>query len=117
VQSHFPFFLSRFTSRIEDPAEVCVRPETLKVAIPSLRNIADQASKRLTLGSENTRKGPSLDYAYSRPYQTGDSMRRLDHRASSRYGEPMSKVFEGVEQIRRDKVYLIVHLSLADFKD
>lgn len=116
VQTYFPFFLSRFTSRVEIPAKVYVLPETLKVAIPSLRNIADQASKRLTLGSENTRKGPSLDYAYSRPYQTGDSMRRLDHRASSRYGEPMSKVFEGVEQIRRDKVYLIVDLSLADFK-
>lgn len=116
VQSYFPFFLNRFTARVGDSAEVHVLPVTLKVAIPSLRNIADQASKRLSLGSDNTRKGPSLDYAYSRPYQTGDSMRRLDHRASSRYGEPMSKVFEGVEQIRRDKVYLIVDLSLADFK-
>jgi len=116
VQTYFPFFLTRFTTREVASAEVYVLPETLKAAIPSLRNIADQASKRLTLGNENTRKGPSLDYAYSRPYQTGDSMRRLDHRASSRYGEPMSKVFEGVEQIRRDKVYLIVDLSLADFK-
>lgn len=116
VQTYFPFFLSRFTTRVEEAAEVYVLPQTLKAAIPSLRNIADKASKRLTLGSENIRKGPSLDYAYSRPYQTGDSMRRLDHRASSRYGEPMSKVFEGVEQIRRDKVYLIVDLSLADFK-
>jgi uncharacterized protein (DUF58 family) len=43
-------------------------------------------------------------------------MRRLDHRASSRYGEPMSKVFEGVEQIRRDKVYLVVDLSLTNFQ-
>jgi len=116
VQSYFPFFLTRFTTRFEASADVFVLPETLKAAIPSLRNIADQASKQLTLGNESTRKGPSLDYAYSRPYQTGDSMRRLDHRASSRYGEPMSKVFEGVEQIRRDKVYLIVDLSLAEFK-
>ena len=116
VQTYFPFFLTRLTTRIIDAADVYVLPETLKVSIPSLRNIADQATKRLTLGSENTRKGPSLDYAYSRPYQTGDSMRRLDHRASSRYGEPMSKVFEGVEQIRRDKVYLVIDLSLADFQ-
>lgn len=116
VQSYFPFFLTRFTARVEEAFEVYVLPETLQVPIPSLRNIADQATKRLTLGSENTRKGPSLDYSYSRPYQTGDSMRRLDHRASSRYGEPMSKVFEGVEQIRRDKVYLIVDLSLAQFQ-
>lgn len=115
VQTYFPFFLTRFTTRVEESVDVYVLPETLKVTIPSLRNIAEQASKRLTLGSESTRKGPSLDYAYSRPYQTGDSMRRLDHRASSRYGEPMSKVFEGVEQIRRDKVYLVVDLSLADF--
>jgi uncharacterized protein (DUF58 family) len=116
VQTYFPFFLTRFTTRVEESVDVYVLPETLKVTIPSLRNIAEQASKHLTLGSESTRKGPSLDYAYSRPYQTGDSMRRLDHRASSRYGEPMSKVFEGVEQIRRDKVYLVVDLSLADFK-
>jgi len=116
VQTYFPFFLTRFTTRVEESVDVYVLPETLKVTIPSLRNIAEQASKRLTLGSESSRQGPSLDYAYSRPYQTGDSMRRLDHRASSRYDEPMSKVFEGVEQIRRDKVYLVVDLSLADFK-
>mgnify|MGYP003672839146 CR=1 FL=1 len=116
IQSYFPFFLTRSTARVEAAADIYVLPETLRVSIPSLRNIADQASKRLTMGSENTRMGPSLDYAYSRPYQTGDSMRRLDHRASSRYGEPMSKVFEGVEQIRRDKVYLIVDLSLKEFQ-
>jgi uncharacterized protein (DUF58 family) len=116
VQTYFPFFLTRFTTRVEESLDVYVLPEALKFAIPSLRNIVEQASKRLTLGNESTRKGPSLDYAYSRPYQTGDSMRRLDHRASSRYGEPMSKVFEGVEQIRRDKVYLIVDLSLGDFE-
>lgn len=115
VQSYFPFFLTRFTARLAAAAEVYILPETLRQAIPSLRNVAEKASKRLTMGSEKQRKGPSLDYAYSRPYQTGDSMRRLDHRASSRYGEPMSKLFEGVEQIRRDQVYLIVDLSLADF--
>jgi len=115
VQSYFPFFLNRFTARLTAAFDVYVLPETLDLAIPSLRNIAEKASKRLTLGSDKQRKGPSLDYAYSRPYQTGDSMRRLDHRASSRYGEPMSKLFEGVEEIRRDKVFLIVDLSLADF--
>jgi uncharacterized protein (DUF58 family) len=116
VQTYFPFFLTRFTTRIEESADVHVLPEALKVTIPSLRNIAEQASKHLIFGNESVRKGPSLDYAYSRPYQTGDSMRRLDHCASSRYGEPMSKVFEGVEQIRPDKVCLIVDLSLAGFK-
>jgi uncharacterized protein (DUF58 family) len=116
IQTYFPFFLTRFTSRVQKAAQVYVLPETLKATIPSLRHVADLASRHLTLGSDNTRKGPSLDYAYSRPYQTGDSMRRLDHRASSRYGEPMSKVFEGVEQVRRDKVHLIVDLSLAQFQ-
>jgi uncharacterized protein (DUF58 family) len=116
VQTYFPFFLTRFTTRIEESVDVYILPKALQVTTPSLRNIAEQASKRLAFGDESTRKGPSLDYAHSRPYQTGDSMRRLDHRASSRFGEPMSKVFEGVEQIRRDKVYLIVDLSLGDFK-
>ncbi len=116
VQSYFPFFLTRFTQRIREDAEIYVLPPTLLVAVPSLRHIAEQASKRLTQGSDNARKGPSLEYAYSRQYQTGDSLRRLDQRASSRHGEPMSKIFEGVDEIRRDKVYLIVDLTLRDFQ-
>lgn len=116
VQSYFPFFLTRFTVRVKAPTDVYVLPATLQISLPSLRHITEQASKRLTLGTDNSRKGPSLEYAFSRQYQTGDSLRRLDHRASSRLGEPMSKVFEGAEEIRRDKVYLIVDLSLATFE-
>ncbi len=116
VQSYFPFFLSRHSQRLEDTAEVYVLPPGLKVAVPSLRHIAEQASKRMAQGSGNARRGAALEYAYSRQYQTGDSLRRLDHRASSRRGEPMSKVFEGADEIRRDKVYLLVDLTLADFE-
>ncbi|MDA1372342.1 MAG: DUF58 domain-containing protein [Proteobacteria bacterium] len=116
VQSYFPFFLTRFTVRCLVPKEVYVLPETLPVTIPSLRHIAEQASKRLTMGTDNARKGPSLEYAYSRQYATGDALRRLDHRASSRRGEPMSKVFEGADEIRRDKVHLIVDLTLQEFQ-
>lgn len=115
VQSYFPFFLTRFTRRVNCDTRVYVLPPCLNVSIPSLRQLAEQASKQLTLGYENTRQGPALEYSYSRPYQTGDSLRRLDHRASSRYGEPMSKVFEGSEEIRRDQVYLIVDLTLENF--
>lgn len=115
VQSYFPFFLTRFTQRVLAEAEVYVLPAPLKVAVPSLRKVAEQASKRLKAGSDTARKGPSLDYAYSRPYQTGDSLRRLDHRAGSRLGQPMSKIFEGADEIRRDQVYLIVDLSLKHF--
>jgi|TARA_B100000315_G_scaffold179627_1_gene168396 uncharacterized protein (DUF58 family) len=116
VQSYFPFFLTRFTVRVEAPRDVYVLPPTLPTSLPSLRHIAEQAGKRLTLGSDNSRKGPSLEYAFSRQYQTGDSLRRLDHRAGSRIGEPMSKVFEGSDEIRRDKVYLMVDLSLLSFE-
>ncbi|MEQ8314808.1 MAG: DUF58 domain-containing protein [Gammaproteobacteria bacterium] len=115
IQSYFPFFLTRFTQRVATEATVYVLPARLNIALPSLRQLAEQASKQLTLGYENTRQGPALEYSYSRPYQTGDSLRRLDHRASSRYGEPMSKVFEGAEEIRRDQVYLMVDLTLQDF--
>lgn len=116
VQSYFPFFLTRFTQRIDLAFKVNVLPATLPVNVPSLRRIADLASKRMTLGTDNARKGPSLEYAYSRHYQTGDSLRRLDHRASSRQGKPMSKVFEGADEIRRDQVHLIVDLTLQDFE-
>lgn len=115
VQSYFPFFLTRFTQRLDAPCKVNVLPATLPINVPSLRRIADLASKRLTLGTDNARKGPSLEYAFSRHYQTGDSLRRLDHRASSRQGKPMSKVFEGADEIRRDQVHLIVDLTLLDF--
>lgn len=116
IQSYFPYFLTRFTQRVPSEHCVYVLPPALQLVLPSLRKLADQASKRLTLGSENMRQGPALEYAYSRPYQTGDSLRRLDHRASSRYGEPMSKVFEGAEEIRRDKVYLMLDLTLEEFQ-
>ncbi len=116
VQSYFPFFLTRFTQRVASEQTVYVLPPALELVLPSLRKLADQASKRLTLGDQNMRQGPALEYAYSRPYQTGDSLRRLDHRASSRYGEPMSKVFEGAEEIRRDQVYLMLDLTLEDFQ-
>ena len=116
VQSYFPFFLTRHSAKIKNLAEVYVLPSTLKVNLPSLRHIAEQASKRMTLGSDNARKGTALEYAYSRQYQTGDSIRRLDHRASSRRGEPMSKIFEGADEIRRDQVYVVVDLTLAHFE-
>lgn len=115
VQSYFPFFLTRFTQRLSAPAEIEVLPQSLAAPIPSLRQVADSASKRLRLGADTARKGPSLEYSHSRQYQTGDSLRRLDHRASSRLNKPMSKVFEGADMIRRDQVYLIVDLSLRNF--
>ena len=116
VQSYFPFFLTRFTQRITAPAEIYVLPERLNVGVPSLRQVAEQATRRLKLGTDNNKKGPSLEYSHSRQYQMGDSLRRLDHRAGSRLGQPMSKVFEGAQEIRRDQVYLVVDLSLAFFQ-
>lgn len=115
VDSYFPFFLTRYTRRLSAPCEISILPETLNTPVPSLRKVAEQASKRLDLGTSSTRKGPSLEYSHSRQYQVGDSLRRLDHRAGSRLGQPMTKIFEGSEEVRRDQVYLVVDLSLADF--
>lgn len=115
VQTYFPFFLTRFTSRSLETAHVYVLPESLPVSIPSLRHIADTASKRLKTGSD-AQQGPALEYTHSRQYQTGDPLRRLDHRASSRRGEPMSKIFEGADEIRRDQVHIMVDLTLDDFQ-
>jgi uncharacterized protein (DUF58 family) len=57
VQSYFPFFLSRHSQRLEDTAEVYVLPPGLKGAVPSLRHIAEQASKRMAQGSDNAGRG------------------------------------------------------------
>lgn len=116
VQSYFPFFLNRFTQQIRAPGELYVLPEPLQATVPSLRQVADLASKRLRLGSDASKKGPSLEYSHSRPYETGDSLRRLDHRASSRLSTAMSKIYQGAEELRRDQVHLIVDLSLQNFQ-
>ena len=57
LQSYFPFFLSRHSQRLEDTAEVYVLPPGLKGAVPSLRHIAGQASKRMAQGSDNAGRG------------------------------------------------------------
>jgi|GEM_PF-679002 len=115
VQSYFPFFLTRFTQRQLASSEIFILPPALQLTVPSLRQVAEQASKRMKLGTDNSKKGPSLEYSHSRQYEIGDSLRRLDHRAGSRLGKPMSKIFEGADEIRRDKVYLMIDLSLQPF--
>src|SRR5262249_28285085 len=58
----------------------------------------------------STRVGHGLEYAASRPYQPGDSPRRLDWRLTSLRRQPYTRVQEA---LRRVNVFLVVDTSAS----
>ncbi len=113
VDAYYPFFLTRTSQRYELDQELNVLPASIKVELPSLRLLSDQAAKSVNFGSDKGRRERALDYVYSRAYQTGDMPSRLDRRASARRGEPMSKIYHGALKLNPEGLVLIVDLSLA----
>jgi hypothetical protein len=116
VQSFFPFFLTRACSKMHSRATVFIMPTPLNAQLPPLRHMAERTMEKKAAGLRQGRAIDSHEYAYSRQFQTGDSVRRIDQRASGRRGEPMSKVFEGVSRNRLDRLHIIVDTSLRSFK-
>ena len=113
VDAYYPFFLTRTSQRCPLDQELNVLPASIKVDLPSLRLLSDQAAKSVNFGSDKGRRERALDYVYSRTYQSGDMPSRLDRRASARRGEPMSKVYHGALKLNPEGLVLIVDLSLA----
>jgi uncharacterized protein (DUF58 family) len=77
----------------ELPGEMLVRPRMVPVRMPP--------SPAAPLGSSRTRSSLFTDpsrYAGVRPYQPGDSMRRIHWRAMARTGEPVSRRYEPVNE-------------------
>ncbi len=116
IQSYYPFFLSRHTQKATSHFDLYVLPQTLNVALPPLRQVVEMASANSASGRNEGRNTQSLEYVYSRQYQNGDSLKRLDHRAGGRRGEPMSKVFQGADQTHLESVYLVIDTSIRKFK-
>lgn len=70
-----------------------------------IRRLADDL---LTGADASTRVGAGIEYAESRPYVPGDSLRRLDWRLTARRQRPYSRQFEA---LRRVGVFIVVDTS------
>lgn len=63
----------------------------------------------LALGADpSVRIGAGIEYAQSRPYRPGDSIRRMDWRITARKGEPYSREYE---ELHRTPFYIVVDTS------
>ncbi|MBI1190380.1 MAG: DUF58 domain-containing protein [Tepidisphaera sp.] len=72
-----------------------------------VRRLADD----IAFGADNSLfMGGGLEYAASRPYQPGDSVRLLDWRLSARTGKPFIKEYEA---LKRTSVYVVVDTSAS----
>ena len=115
VETYFPFFVTRALQRLDVPQEVAVLPSPYRGALPSLRQLAQQAADTVNFGSHAGGRERALDYLYSRPFQGGDSIRRLDQRASARRGEPLTKVYDGTALVKPEGLALILDTAVARF--
>lgn len=112
VQSYFPFHLTRATARLELPAELCVLPPPPAFDLPPLRTLAADLAG---LGAQRARFKEGTEYQESRPFQTGDSPLRLDHRASARRGALYTRVHRGRERYVPGGLALVIEPSLAGY--
>ena len=113
AHSFFPLFLTRSTVGAALPLELPVLPPPLPVSLPPLRELA---ARCLKTGAHAARSSTgALEYAHTRPYQIGDPSTRLDHRASARRGELMSRVFRGGSELHADGIAICCDTAVAGF--
>lgn len=112
VHSFFPLFLTRSTVGVALPLDLPVLPPPLPVSLPPLRELAARCLKH---GVQAARTAGALEYAHTRPYQVGDPSTRLDHRASARRGELMSRVFRSGSELHADGIAICCDTAVAGF--
>lgn len=112
VQSYFPYHLTRATTRLGLPGELCVLPPPPPFDLPPLRTLAADLAG---LGAQRARLREGTEYQESRPFQSGDSPLRLDHRASARRGALYTRVHRGSERYVPGGLALVVEPSLYGY--
>lgn len=112
VQSYFPFHLTRATTRLAQTRELCVLPAPPAFDLPPLRTLAADLAG---LGAQRARFKEGTEYQESRPFQTGDSPLRLDHRASARRGALYTRVHRGSERYVPGGIALVLEPSLGGY--
>lgn len=112
LHSAWPLFLTRLTAGGALPLELPVLPPPLAVSLPPLRELA---ARCLKTGVHAARASGAIEYTHTRAYQMGDPATRLDHRASARRGELMSRVFRGGSELRADGIAIVCDTAVAGF--
>lgn len=112
LHSAYPLFLTRLTGGGALPLELPVLPPPLTVGLPPLRELA---ARCLKTGVHAARASGAIEYTHTRAYQMGDPATRLDHRASARRGELMSRVFRGGSELRADGIAILCDTAVAGF--
>ena len=94
--------LVQAAQRYAFPIQIKVYPRVLPVIVKAIEFLVKAGSKGV--GDEPTEvKGRGLEYAGTREYLPGDTLRRIDHKASAKLGKLMIKEFYA-------EAGLIVHL-------
>ncbi|HBC58021.1 MAG TPA: hypothetical protein DCZ03_12710 [Gammaproteobacteria bacterium] len=115
VQSYFPLFLGRNLQRLKAQHSVYVLPFAFNHQVPSLRRLAAATNRDSEAGFANGQYRQSHEYIDSRTFMMGDSLNRIDHKASARRGELMTRLYGGSQVAPSAEVHLICDLSLAGF--
>lgn len=112
LHSAWPLFLTRLTAGGALPLELPVLPPPLAISLPPLRELA---ARCLKTGVHAARASGVIEYTHTRAYQMGDPATRLDHRASARRGELMSRVFRGGSELRADGIAIVCDTAVSGF--
>jgi len=114
VESHYPLLLTRTNVRLLQPLSIPVLPAPWRGQLPHLATLMKQAAQARGSSRQGAAAGV-VEYVDSRPFQMGDSVRRLDQRASARRGEPMTRVFRGGADAGRRGWRVLFDQSLQTF--
>ena len=94
---------------VTSTGEVLPPPEEL--AHGDFEMIVRRLADELSFGTDNSLfVGSGLEYASSRPYQPGDSVRMLNWRLTARTGRPFVKEYEA---LKRTCIYILVDTSAS----